>query len=139
MGLAVRHSKSTVFQKQTFHLTSTIFLRSSTFGARQKSKYSYINLKLTLSISHTFIYNFLSFDSRMFIFIVFCILCNKLNSASCGICLSFKSRHWELYCEIIIQLSSTGIYLELWLRGSPCNFTEHLFFLHSSAWLLPII
>ena len=115
-------------------LTSTLF-----YGARQKSKYSNINIKTTRLISLTFVSNFLSFDSRVFIFIVFCISSNKLNSISCGICLSFKSRHLELFCKIIIQLTSTGIYLGLWSRGRPCNFTEQLFFLHSCAWLLPII
>ena len=139
MGLATRQRKWTVFQKQTFDLTSTNFLHKFTFGARQKSKYNYINIKTTRPDSHAFVCNFLSFDSRVFIFIVVSILCNKLNSVSSGICLSFKSRHWELFCKIIIQLSSTGIYQGLWLRGAPCSFTEHLFFFYSSAWLLSII
>ena len=59
------------------------------------------------------------------------------NIISCGICVSFKSRHVELFCKIIIQLFSTGIFLALWSRGPPCNFTEQLFFLHEC--LLPII
>ena len=65
--------------------------------------------------------------------------CNKLNSILCGICLSFKTRHLELFCKIIIQLFYTGIFLELWLRVPPCNFREQQFFLHSCEWLLPII
>ena len=109
------------------------------YGARQKSKYNYIHIKTTHPVSLTFFSNFLSFDSRVFIFPVFYISSNKLNSISCGICLSFKSRHLELFCKIIIPLSSTGIFLELWSRGQPCNFTEQLFFLHSCEWLLLII
>ena len=61
-----------------------------------------------------FFSNFLSFDSCVFIFFVFCISSsngNKLNSISCGICLSFKSRHLELFCKINIQLFSIGIFL----------------------------
>ena len=83
--------------------------------------------------------NFLSLDSRMFIFFVFCFLSNKLNSISCGICLSFKSRHLDLFCEITILPSSTGIFLGLWSRGPSRNSTEQLFFSHSCEWLLPII
>ena len=103
-------------------------------GARIKSKHNYINIKTTDPFS-----NFLSFHSRVFIFFMFCISSNKLNSISCGICLSFKSRHLELFCKIIIQLFSTGIFLVLCSRSPPCNFTERLFFLHSCEWLLPII
>ena len=80
------------------------------YDARQKSKYKYISKYK-------------------------CISTNKLNSISCGICLSFKSRHLELFCKIIIQLSSTDIFLGLWSRGPPCNFTEQLFFLRSREWL----
>ena len=83
--------------------------------------------------------NFLSFDSSVFIFFVFCISSNNLNSISCDICLSFKSRHLELLCKIIIQLSSTGILIGLWAKGPTCNFTEQLLFLHSWEWLLLII
>ena len=63
------------------------------------------------------------FSSRVFIFLVFCNLPNKPNSASSGICLFFKSRHLELFykIKIIIQLSSTGIFLGLWSRGPPCT------------------
>ena len=86
-----------------------------------------------------FFLNFPSFNSRVFIFFVFCISSNKMNSISCGICLSFKSSQLELFCKIIIQLSSTDIFLGLWSRGSPCNFTEQLFFLRSFEWLLPIL
>ena len=60
----------------------------------------------------------------------------KQNSISCCICLSLKTRHLELFYKIIIQLFSIGIFLGLWSRGPPCNFTEQLFFLHSCAWLL---
>ena len=86
----------------------------------------------------------LSFASHVFIF-VFCISSNKLNSISCGICL-FKSRHLQLFCKIVIQLFFTGIYLRLWSRGPPYNFTEQLFSctaVHGYHWLsyhyLPII
>ena len=133
MKVAVRHSKWKVFQKQKL-LPSTYF-----YGARQQRKHNYINIKTTHPISLTFISNFLSFGSHVFVFFVFCISSNKLNSITCGICLSFKSRHLELFCKTIIQLFSTGIFLGLWSRGSPCNFTEQLFFLHSCEWLLPII
>ena len=95
---------------------------------------NYTNIKITHPISLTFFSKFLSFDSRVFFFFVFCISssrCNKLNSISCGICLSFKNRHLELSCEIIIQLFSTSIFLGLWSRGPPWNFIEQPFFLHS--------
>ena len=108
----------------------------------QKSKQNYMNIKTTSPIFLTFFFNFLFFYSRVFIFFVFCISssnCKKLNSISCGICLSFKSKHLEVFCKIFIELFSTGIFLGLWSRGSPCNFTEQLFFLHSCEWLLPII
>ena len=65
--------------------------------------------------------------------------CNKLNIISCGICLSFKSRHLELLYKIMIQLLSTGIFLVLWSKGPSCNFTKQLFFLHSCEWLVPVI
>ena len=86
------------------------------------------------SISLTFVSNFLSFDSRVLIFIVLFISSNKLNSISCGICLSFKSKHLELFCKIIIQLSFTGIYVGFWSRDPPCDFRGQLLFLHSCAW-----
>ena len=87
---------------------------------------SLMNIKTTHPISLTSFSNFLSFNSRrVFIFFVFCILSNKLNSISCGICLSFKSSHFELFCKIIIKLSSTGIFLGLWSRGPPCNLTSN--------------
>ena len=84
-----------------------------------------INIKTTHPIALTSFSNFLSFNSRVFIFFVFCILSNKLNSISCGIYLSFKSSHLELLCEIIIKLSSTGIFLGLWSGGPPCNLTSN--------------
>ena len=124
--VAVKHSKWKVFQKQTFHLTSTIYLLLRCF---------------TLFLS-LFFPNFLSFDSRVFIFFVFCIssdISNKLSSISYGICLSFKSRHLELFYKIIIQLFSTSIFLGLRSRSPPWNFTEQLFFFRSCEWLLPII
>ena len=46
-----------------------------------------------------------------------------------------KSRYLELFCKIVIQLFSTGIFLGLMSRGPPCNFTEQLFF--SAPWKLP--
>ena len=125
-------------KNKNFYLTSTICCLLF-YCAKQKSKYNYINIKTTRPISLTFVSNFLSFDSCVFIFIMFCISSNKLNSILCGIYLSFKSGHLELFCKIIIQLSFTGIYLGLWSKGSPCNFTEQLFFFHSCAWLLTII
>ena len=122
--VAVRHSKWKVFQKQTFHLTSTIYLLLL------------LNIKKLILFLLLFFSNFLSFDSRVFIFFVFCVSSTiSQNSISCGICLSFKTRHLELFCKIIIQLFSTGIFLGLWSRGSPCNFTEQLLFLHSCEWL----
>ena len=98
-----------------------------------------LDSKKTRPISLTFVSNFLSFSFRVFTFIMFCILSNRLNSISCNICLSFESRHLETFYKIIIQLSSTGAFLGLWSRSPPCNFTDQLFFLHSCAWLLPII
>ena len=67
--------------------------------------------------------------------------CNKLNSISCGICSSFKSRHFELFCKITIQLFSTGIFLGLRSRQEVhlATLQEQLFFLDSHEWLLPII
>ena len=96
----------------------------------------YIDIKTTHPIPLTFFPNFLSFDSLVFIFFLFCLLFNKLNSISCGICLSFKIRHLELLCKIIIQLSSSGFFLGLWSRGPPCNFIEQRLFLRSCEWLL---
>ena len=124
------------YQKQTFHFISTIY------GAQQKSKYNHVNIKKNSPYFSYFFSNFLSFDSRVFIFFMFCISSNKLNIISCGICLSFKSRHLELLFRIIVhitQLSSIGIFLGLWSRGLPCNFTEQLFFFHNCEWLLLII
>ena len=57
-----------------------------------------------------------------------CFVFRQLSSISCGICLSFKSRHLELSCKIFIQLSSTVIFVELWSRGPPYYFAEQLFF-----------
>ena len=110
-----------------------IWLLPSTFfySARQKSKNNYINIKIKIYL--TFVSNLLCFGSRVFIFIVFWISSNKLSSISRGICWSFKSRHLKLFCKIIIQLFSPGIFLGLWSRGPPHNFTEQLFFLHSCA------
>ena len=105
----------------------------------ENSKYNYINIKKTHSISLTVFSNFLSFNSCVFIFFVFCVLSNKLNCTTCSICLSFKTKHLELFCKIIIQLSSTGIFLGLWSRRPPCNFTVQLFFLPGCEWLLTII
>ena len=116
-----------------YHLpTSTVFDRNTNTTIRLKQ----LTLFLLLFFS-----NFLPFNPRVFIFFVFCISsnnCNKLNSISCGICLSFKSRHLELFCQIIIHLSSTGIFLGLRSKGPP-YFTEHVFFLHSCKWLLRIV
>ena len=109
------------------------------YDARQKSKYNYINIKTTRPVSLTFFSNFLSFYSRVLIFFVFSISSSKLNSISCDIFLLFKRRHLELFCKTIIQLSSIGIFLGLWSRGPPCNFTEQLCFLRSCEWLLLII
>ena len=130
--IAVRHNKWKVFHKQAFHLTSTVYLLLRWSKEKQTIH----------PISLIFFSNFLSFDFHVFIFFVFCISSsnsNKLNSISCGICLSFKSRHLVVFCKIIIQLFPTGIFVGLWLRGPPCNFTEELLFLHSCKWQLPII
>ena len=76
-------------------------------------KANYVNIETTHSIDLTSFFNFLSFNFRVFMSFVFCISSNKRNSISCGICLSFKSRHLELFCKIIVHLSSTGIVLAL--------------------------
>ena len=86
------------------------------------------NIKTTHPIALTSFSNFLSFNSRVFIFFVFCI---STEQYLVWHLLIIKSRNVELFCKIIIQLSSTGIFLGLWSRGPPCNFTEQLFFLHS--------
>ena len=92
-----------------YHLpTSTVFDRNTNTTIRLK--------RLTLFLL-LFFSNFLPFNPRVFIFIVFCIPsnnCNKLKSILYGICLSVKSRHLELFCKIIIQLFSAGIFLGLW-------------------------
>ena len=77
------------------------------YDSRHKSKYNYINVK-----QHTlFLLIFSKFPlSRFFILST----SNNLYSISFCICLSFKSRHLELFCKINIQLSSTGIFLGLW-------------------------
>ena len=46
-------------------------------------------------------------------FFVVCSSSNKVNSISCGIYLSFKSRDLELFCKISIHLSFKGIFLGL--------------------------
>ena len=86
----------------------------------------------TIETTNPFLLPFFKFPffrfSCIYLFVFF-ILSNKLNSISCGICLSFKRRHLELFWKIIIQLSSTGIFLGLWSRCPPFNFTEQVFFL----------
>ena len=74
--VAVRRRKWKVFQKQTFRLTSTItlLLRCST---EKQTLYKYQNN--SLYFSH-FFSNFLSFDSSVFIFSVFCISSNNRSS-----------------------------------------------------------
>ena len=125
-----------MFQKQTFHLTSTIHLQLRCSTEKQTQLHKYYNNSPYFSYCF---FKFPFFRSRVFIFFVFCVSSNKLNSISCGICLSFKSRHLELFWKIFIQLFSTGILLGLWSRGPPCNFTEQLLFLHNCEWLLQII
>ena len=68
-----------------------------------KKNEMYINIKTTHPIS-------LKFFS---IFFVLCISSNKLNSISRGTCLSFRRSHLQLFCKIVIQLSSIGIFLGL--------------------------
>ena len=145
MKRVVRHTQSDIVNEKYSKNKHFIELLPSTFfyGAIQKNKYNYINIKTTRPISLTFVS--ISFLSILVCsFLLFCILSNKLNSISCGIWLSFKSTHLELFCKINIQVSSKGYGQEcflprVWSRGPPCNFTEQLFFLHSCAWLLPII
>ena len=71
--VAVRHSKWKVFQKQKFNLTSTNYLLLRCSTERQTQ----LNVKTTHPISLKFFSNFLSFDSRVFIFFVFCISSNN--------------------------------------------------------------
>ena len=56
-------------------------------GDRQKSNYNYISIKTTNPIFQI---------SSFFVF-------RQLNSLSCGICLSFKSRHLELFCQLLFS------------------------------------
>ena len=191
--VAVTHSKWKVFQKQTFRLTSTIYLLLQCSTEKRTQLYKCWN---NSPYYPNFFLKFLFFRFSFFIFFVFCIssnnrsshrrssvkegvlrnfakvtgkhmcqslwhwcfpmdfakflrtpflqntpddcFCNKLKSITWGICLSFKSRYLELFCEIIIHLLFGGIFLRLWSRGPPCNFTEQLFFLHGCEWLLPI-
>lgn len=100
-----------------------------------KSKFEY----QTQSLNSYFFRNFLSFDPRLFIFFVFCISNQKLNSMSGYTCLSFTSRHLELLCKNVIQLSYKRIILDLWLKVPSCNFTEQIIFLYSCEWTVPII
>ena len=112
-------SKWKVFQKQIFHLTSTIYLllRCSTEKQTQ----------LTHPISLTFFSNFLSFDSRVFIFSTYCISSNNRRS------------HWR--CSVKKDVlrnfaKSTGkhLYRSLFFNKVAWNFilskntyfTEHL-------------
>ena len=69
-----------------------------------------INIKTTHPIALTSFSNFLSFNSRVFIFFVFCI---STEQYLVWHLLIIKSRNVELFCKIIIQLSSTGIFLGL--------------------------
>ena len=107
--VAVRHSRWKVFQKQTFHLTSTIYL----LRCLTEKQIQLINIKTTHPISLTFFSNFPSCDSCVFIFIVFCISSIKVNRISCGIFYHSKVS----IQRIIIQLSSSGIFLGLWSKG----------------------
>ena len=61
--------------------------------------------------SHYFSYFFLKFRFSWFsCVLVVCISSNKVSSVSCGIGLSFKSRHLELFCNIVIQLSPPRVF-----------------------------
>ena len=124
--------------KTSNHFIKVVAVRHSKQKVFQKSGYNYINIKTIHAFSLHFFSSFLFFNSRVFIFFMSCISTSKLNSISCRICLSFKSKHLGWFCKAIIQLSSTGIFLGLWSRSSPCNFREQLFFLRSCEWLLPI-
>ena len=54
--------------------------------------------------------------------------------------LVFSAAYWiKMLTNLLKIKSSAGIFLGLWWKGSSCNFTEHLFFLHSYEWLLPTI
>ena len=110
------------------------------YDARQKSKYNHINIKTTHPVSLTFFSSFLSFDSHVFIFFVFSILSSKLNSISCGICLSFKSRHLELFCILNYYSGILHRYLSrVMVKRFTLQFYRTTFFLSSCEWLLLII
>ena len=96
--VAVRHSRWKVFQKQTFHSTSTIYL----LRCLTEKQIQLINIKTTHPNSLTFFSNFLSCDSRVFIFFVFCISSNKLNRNRHF--LSFKGKHSES-CSVELLFS----------------------------------
>ena len=73
--VVVRRSKWKVYQKQLFHLTSTIYLLLWCLTEKQRT------LFLLLFFS-----NFLSFGSRVLIFFMFCILSNnRSNQRRCSV------------------------------------------------------
>ena len=68
--VAVRHSKWKVFLKQTFHLTSTIYLLLRCLTEKQIQLYKYINIKKTRHISFICFFKFCRFSC----FHLFCVL-----------------------------------------------------------------
>ena len=120
----------TLFLKTSNHFIKVLKLPPSTYfyGAREKSKYQ--NNSVT-------IFSLPFSDSGVFNFFMFCISSIKLNCISCDICLSFKSRHLELFCKIIIQLSSTGIFLEVIIKSSTLQlyWKTFFFFFFAQLWM----
>ena len=84
-------------------------------GDRRKSNYNYISIKTTNPIFLTFFSNFLFFcissTEQFIVWHLFII----------------QKQAFRVVLSIIIQLSSASIFLGLWSRGPPCNFTEQLF------------
>ena len=117
-----------VFQKQTFCLTYIIYQLLWCSTEKQIQLHKYQN-KSTYFSYFFFKFSFFRFTCVNFFCILYFVI--KLNCISCGIYLSFKRRHLELFCKIIIHLSTTGIFLELWSRGPPSYITKQLFFLQA--------
>ena len=120
-----------VFQKQTFHLTSTIYL------LLRCSTEKYINVKITHLISLTFFSSSLSFDCCVLIFFVFCISSNNKSSHwRCSVkkdvlrnFAKFTEKHLceSLFFNKVSDLRAAILSKKrLWHRCSPVNFAKFL-------------
>ena len=117
----VFHPISSTFFSHLFSFDSRVFIffvfciSSNNRSSHWRCSVKKVSLKISQSsqesicaraketLTHMFLYKFLwNFQEQLFsYFFTFFppdnCLCNKLNSMSCGFCLSFKSRHFKLF------------------------------------------